>query len=175
MVSKICRRWLSTVVGGAAAASPVSTSASSSHRAPKRLFSGIQPSGRVHLGNYLGAIQQWVSLQNQGSYAPSDLMLSIVDLHALTSSSDGNEMRHAVREVAATLLACGLEHERCVLFQQSHVKQHTELSWILSCITPMNWLQAMTQYREKVQAGGAANVGLFAYPVLMAADILLFK
>jgi hypothetical protein len=114
-----------------------------------RLFSGIQPSGQVHLGNYLGAIQQWVNIQRTSSLPASDILLSIVDLHSLTTTTDGEQVRQAVREVTATLLGCGLDATRCIMFQQSSVKQHAELAWILMCITPFTWLQGMAQFKVR--------------------------
>ena len=137
----------------------------------KRLFSGIQPSGDLHLGNYLGAIKQWVELQ-EGNEA----IYCIVDLHAITVPQDPVALRKKTLEIAKISLAAGLDPKKCTLFVQSHVHEHTELGWILNTIARMAELERMTQYKDKAAKGGAAesSVGLFTYPVLMAADILLY-
>ncbi|MGI8867381.1 MAG: tryptophan--tRNA ligase [Mycobacteriales bacterium] len=137
----------------------------------KRVFSGIQPSGNLHLGNYLGAINNWVRMQEE-----YDNYFCIVDLHALTVPQDPEELKRKVREVAAVYLASGLDPERCVIFRQSRVSEHTELSWLLNCVARYGELSRMTQFKDKAQKGGAevASAGLFDYPVLMAADILLY-
>jgi len=137
----------------------------------KRIFSGVQPTGNLHLGNYLGAIRNWVALQEN-----FDCIFCIVDLHALTLPQVPDELRAHTREVAAAYLAAGIDPERCVIFNQAAVSGHAELAWLLGCITPLGWLNRMTQFKEK--AGGKrenAGLGLYAYPVLMAADILLYK
>ena len=138
----------------------------------KKVFSGIQPSGNLHLGNYLGAINNWVRMQDD-----YDNYFCIVDLHALTVPQDPKELRRKVREVAATYLAAGLDPERCVIFRQSRVSEHAELSWLLNCVARFGELSRMTQFKDKAQKGGAevASAGLFDYPVLMAADILLYN
>lgn len=138
---------------------------------PKRLFSGIQPSGNLHLGNYLGAIKQWVDMQNE-----HEAIFCIVDLHAITVPQDPVELRKKVIELAKIYLASGIDPEKSTLFVQSHVSAHTELGWILNTIARMAELERMTQFKDKAQKGGASEsgVGLFTYPVLMAADILLY-
>ena len=136
-----------------------------------RIFSGIQPTGDLHLGNYLGAIRNWVKLQD--SY---ENLFCIVDLHALTALPDPQNMSLWTREVAAAYIASGIDPEKSIIFPQSAVSAHCELGWILSCLTPLGWLNRMTQFKEK--AGNhreQANLGLYAYPVLMAADILIYK
>ena len=136
-----------------------------------RVFSGIQPTSGIHLGNYLGAIRNWVTMQE--GY---DCIYCIVDLHALTVVHDAREMLTNTREVAAALLASGIDPKRSVLFVQSNVAAHTQLAWIFNCITPMGWLNKMTQFKEKAgKDREGAVTGLFDYPVLMAADILAYK
>lgn len=137
----------------------------------KRLFSGIQPSGNLHLGNYLGAIKQWVDLQ-EGHEA----IFCIVDLHAITVPQDPAELRRKTLEIAKIYLASGVDATKATLFIQSHISGHTQLAWILNTIARMAELERMTQFKDKAQKGGAgeSSVGLFTYPVLMAADILLY-
>ncbi|HKX09575.1 MAG TPA: tryptophan--tRNA ligase [Stellaceae bacterium] len=136
-----------------------------------RIFSGIQPTGNLHLGNYLGAIRNWVAMQND-----YDCIFCIVDLHALTLPQDPKELRQATREVTAAYIAAGIDPERCIIFNQSTVHEHTELAWLLGCLTPLGWLNRMTQFKEKSgKQRDNAGLGLYAYPVLMAADILLYK
>jgi len=136
-----------------------------------RIFSGIQPTGNLHLGNYLGAIRNWVALQND-----FEAIYCIVDLHAITLPQDPERLRQSVREVAAGLLAAGIDAERCVVFNQSAVPGHSQLAWLLGCMTPLGWLNRMTQFKEKAgKQRENAGLGLYAYPVLMAADILLYK
>lgn len=150
------------------------------------IFSGIQPTGRLHLGNYLGAVRSWVALSKsiaegdvRGSAGADDaLLLSIVDLHALTSPRASSSLAASTRDMAASLLACGLapDSERVVLFAQSAVREHTELAWLLACNTPLGALSRMTQFKAKKGAArDAASLGLLAYPVLQAADILLYR
>jgi len=134
-----------------------------------RVFSGIQPSGNVHLGNYLGAIKGWVKRQSE-----KDNFFCIVDLHALTVPNDPKELHKQTRELSAMLFACGLEPEKCTVFIQSHVSCHSEGAWILNCITPLGWLERMTQYKDKSKGKNSISTGLLDYPVLMAADILLY-
>lgn len=137
----------------------------------KRIFSGVQPTGDVHLGNYLGAIRNWVALQRE-----ADCLYCIVDLHALTVHPDREKLVARTREVAAAYLAAGVDAKRCIVFNQSTVSGHAELSWILSCHTPLGWLNRMTQFKDKAgKHKDAAVLGLYGYPVLMAADILLYK
>jgi tryptophanyl-tRNA synthetase len=145
-----------------------------SHRlrdsATPRVFSGIQPTGAGHIGNYLGAIEHWVALQD--SY---DTFYCVVDLHAITSPWNPAELRSNTMVKAAELLACGVDPERAVLFVQSHVPAHSELAWLLTCLARMGELRRMTQYKDKSsKEGESVGAGVFAYPALMAADILLY-
>lgn len=137
-----------------------------------RVFSGIQPTGKLHLGNYIGALSQWV--ENQDRY---ECIYSIVDLHALTSldAHRAAAIAEQVRQTAALLIACGLDPERSALFVQSHISAHAELAWILNCLTPVGWLERMTQYKAKSAQAAGATAGLLTYPVLQAADILLYR
>jgi tryptophanyl-tRNA synthetase len=136
-----------------------------------RIFSGIQPTGNLHLGNYLGAIRNWVALQRE-----FDCIFCIVDLHALTQPQDPALLRAQTREVTAAYIAAGIDPESCIIFNQSMVSGHAELAWLLSCLTPLGWLNRMTQFKEKAgKQRDNAGLGLYAYPVLMAADILLYK
>src|SRR5919202_330893 len=138
----------------------------------QRVFSGVQPSGNLHLGNYLGALKNWVSIQDL-----YENYFCIVDLHAITVPQDPKVLRQKVREVAAVYLAVGLNPEKSVMFRQSRVSGHAELAWLLNCIAKVGELSRMTQFKDKAQKGGAeaASVGLYDYPVLMAADILLYN
>jgi len=137
----------------------------------KRLFSGIQPSGDIHIGNYLGAIRNWVGLIPE-----FECIYCIVDYHAITVPYEPSEMERRILEAAAVNIACGIDPARCTLFVQSHVPQHTELAWILNSVTPVGDLFRMTQFKEKsAQHEMSVNAGLLTYPVLMAADILLYK
>jgi tryptophanyl-tRNA synthetase len=138
----------------------------------KRVLSGVQPTGVLHLGNYLGAIRQWVA--NQEQY---DNFFCVVDLHAITAPHTPKELTKDTYRTAALYLASGIDPERSSIFVQSHVTAHAELMWLLNCATPMGWLEKMIQYKEKASKQGAerASVGLFDYPVLMAADILLYQ
>jgi len=136
-----------------------------------RIFSGIQPSGNLHLGNYLGAIRNWVRLQ--GEY---EAIYCIVDLHAITVPQDPAGLRAKTIEVAAGFLAAGLDPWQTTIFVQSHVPAHTQLAWVLNCFTPLGWLNRMTQFKEKAGKNrDQALAGLYVYPVLMAADILLYR
>jgi tryptophanyl-tRNA synthetase len=135
----------------------------------KRILTGLQPSGTLHVGNYFGAIKPMIELQGQGQ-----VFLFLADLHALTSTRDAAELRQYTREAAIDLLACGLDPSTTVFWRQSDVPLHAELMWILSTVTPMGLMERMVAYKEKVQKGIAANVGLFTYPILQAADILLY-
>lgn len=147
----------------------------------KRLFSGVQPSGDLHLGNYLGAIRQWIGLQDE-----YEAIFCVVDLHAITVPQDPEELHRKTLEVAKIYLAAGISAHggsalggdpgKSIMFVQSHVKEHSELAWILNTIARVAELERMTQYKDKAQRGGASesSVGLFTYPVLMAADILLY-
>ena len=138
----------------------------------KRIFSGIQPSGNLHLGNYLGALKNWVALQDE-----YENYFCIVDLHAITVPQDPKVLRQKVREVAAIYLASGIDPDKSVVFRQSRVSGHAELAWLLNCVAKFGELSRMTQFKDKAQKGGAesASVGLYDYPVLMAADILLYN
>ncbi len=138
----------------------------------KRLFSGVQPTGRLHIGNYVGALSQWVELQ-----AAYESFFSVVDLHALTlpENAERSRLRRKTREVAALLLACGIDPKRSTVFVQSHVPEVTELTWVLTCVTPVGWLERMTQYKSKAGEAKSVGAGLLSYPVLQAADILLYR
>jgi tryptophanyl-tRNA synthetase len=136
-----------------------------------RIFSGVQPTGNLHLGNYLGAIRNWVALQKD-----YECIFCIVDLHALTVPQDPAQLKAHTREVTAAYIASGIDPERCAIFNQSMVSGHAELTWLLSCLTPLGWLNRMTQFKEKAgKQREEAGLGLYAYPVLMAADIILYK
>jgi tryptophanyl-tRNA synthetase len=134
-----------------------------------RILSGLQPSGRLHIGNYFGMMEAALKLQHEG-----DAYYFIADYHSLTSIHDGKLLRDHVRNLAIDFLACGLDPTKCVFFRQSDVPEHTELSWILSTVTPMGLLERCHSYKDKVANGISASHGLFAYPVLMAADILIY-
>ncbi len=135
-----------------------------------RIFSGIQPSGELHIGNWLGAVQNWVALQQR-----YDCIYCVVDLHAITGGYDQTTLAQRTRAMAVGLLASGIDPERAVLFVQSHVPQHSELQWLLSAITPIGELERMTQFKDKSQRLESVPAGLLTYPVLMAADILLYR
>jgi len=136
-----------------------------------RIFSGVQPTGNLHLGNYLGAIRNWVRLQDD--YA---CIFCVVDLHAITQWQEPAELRASTREVTAGMIAAGIDPERCILFNQSQVSAHAELAWIFNCVARMGWLNRMTQFKEKAgKHRENASAGLYVYPNLMAADILLYK
>jgi tryptophanyl-tRNA synthetase len=141
------------------------------YAATVRIFSGIQPTGRKHLGNYIGAIAQYVSSQERG-----EGIFCIVDLHALTVAYDPADLRAGLYDLLAVLLAAGLDPERCVLFRQSDVREHTELTWLLSSVTSFGELSRMTQFKDKAGAARElATAGLFFYPVLMASDVLAYR
>jgi tryptophanyl-tRNA synthetase len=135
----------------------------------KTVFSGIQPSGNLHIGNYIGAISQWVKIQNE-----RDAIFCVVDLHAITVSQDPVQLKEKALEIAALYLACGIDPKKAHIFVQSENPDHTTLTWILNCITPFGQLERMTQFKEKSQKY-EVTAGLFDYPVLMAADILLYQ
>src|SRR5579884_3151714 len=136
-----------------------------------RIFSGIQPTGRKHLGNYIGAIAQWVRLQDVG-----ETIYCIVDLHAITVPFEAAALRESVYDTAATLLAAGLDPERCIFFRQRDVHEHTELCWLLSSVTAFGDLNRMTQFKEKsAQQRELVSAGLFFYPVLQVADVLAYR
>ena len=136
-----------------------------------RVFSGIQPTGNLHLGNYLGAIRNWVALQEG-----HNCLFGLMDLHAITVPQNPVTLREATREMAAALIACGIDAKKHILYTQSSVSGHAELAWILGCHTPLGWLNRMTQFKEKAgKQKDMAVLGLYGYPVLQAADILLYK
>jgi tryptophanyl-tRNA synthetase len=135
------------------------------------IFSGIQPTGDIHLGNYVGAIRHWVRLMEE-----YDCIFSVVDYHAITVEYPIEELKQRSVETALILIACGLSPEKCRIFVQSHVPEHTELTWIFNCVTPIGELERMTQFKDKSkQHRGNINMGLMGYPVLQAADILIYK
>ncbi|XP_027079827.1 tryptophan--tRNA ligase, chloroplastic/mitochondrial isoform X1 [Coffea arabica] len=154
------------------AVSEPATSEPSSTPVKKRVVSGVQPTGSIHLGNYLGAIKNWIDLQN--AY---DTLFFIVDLHAITLPYDTQQLSKATKETAAIYLACGVDPSKASVFVQSHVRAHVELMWLLSSTTPIGWLNRMIQFKEKSLKAGDENVGvaLLTYPVLMASDILLYQ
>ena len=138
----------------------------------KKIFSGVQPTGNLHLGNYLGAIKNFVELQNEEN---NNCIYCVVDLHAITLKQDPKELKNNIRETAATFIASGLNPNKSILFNQSLAPAHSEGSWILSCIARMGWLNRMTQFKEKAgKDKEKASVGLYIYPILMAADIMLY-
>ena len=136
-----------------------------------RVFSGVQPTSTPHIGNYVGALRQWVQQQHEG-----ENIFCVVDLHALTipEEIDPKELKAASRSVAALYLAVGIDPESSIVFVQSHVPEHTELTWLLNCVTPLGWLYRMTQFKSKSEARESVGAGLLNYPVLMASDILLY-
>src|SRR5579884_257985 len=136
----------------------------------KRVFSGVQPSGNLHIGNYLGALKNWVQIQ--GDY---ESIFGIVDLHAVTVYQEPGELRSKILETAALFLACGIDPKQSSIVVQSSVPEHSELAWMLTCVTPVGWLERMTQYKAKAQAQETIGDGLLQYPVLMAADILIYQ
>ena len=136
----------------------------------KRILSGVQPTGELHLGNWLGAIRNWVTLQEQ-----YETFLCVVDLHAITAEYNPKELTQNTLSTAALYVACGIDPNICSIFVQSHIPAHSELCWILNCMTPINWMERMIQFKEKsIQQGNNVSIGLFDYPILMAADILLY-
>lgn len=136
----------------------------------KIVFSGIQPTGDFHIGNYLGAIKHWA--EDQDEY---DSIFCVVDLHAITIYQDPTILRQKIRQAAGLLLACGIDPNKSLLFVQSHVHAHPELAWILNCVTPVGWLERMTQYKDKSAKQESVSTGLLDYPVLQAADIVLYQ
>jgi tryptophanyl-tRNA synthetase len=135
-----------------------------------RVFSGMQPSGNLHIGNYLGALKNWVRIQHD-----YECIFCIVDLHAITLYQDPAQLRAKIEEMAALYLAAGIDPKACAIMVQSAVPAHTELSWMLTCVTPIGWLERMTQYKAKAAKQESVGSGLLQYPVLMAADILLYQ
>ena len=137
----------------------------------KRIFSGVQPTGNLHLGNYLGAIRNFVGLQHD-----YDCIYCVVDMHAITLWQEPKELQHNTREVTAAYLAAGIDPARCIIFNQSQVAEHAELAWIFNCVTRIGWLNRMTQFKDKAGKNQEkASSGLYVYPNLMAADILVYK
>ena len=138
----------------------------------KKIFSGVQPTGNLHLGNYLGAIKNFVKLNNDNT---NDCIFCVVDLHAITVNQDPRELRDNIRETVAAFVACGINPEKSIIFNQSSVPAHSEAAWLLSCVARMGWLNRMTQFKEKAgKDKEKASIGLYSYPILMAADILLY-
>ena len=138
----------------------------------KKIFSGVQPTGNLHLGNYLGAIKNFVELNNE---TENECIFCVVDLHAITVNQDPKELRNNIRETVAAFIASGIDPKKSIIFNQSQVGAHSETAWILSCVARMGWLNRMTQFKEKAgKDKEKASVGLYSYPVLMAADILLY-
>ena len=138
----------------------------------KKIFSGVQPTGNLHLGNYLGAIKNFVELNNQKD---NECIFCVVDLHAITVKQDPKELKKNIRETAATFIASGIDPNNSIIFNQSMVPAHSEAAWILSCVSRIGWLNRMTQFKEKAgKDKEKASIGLYSYPVLMAADILLY-
>ena len=138
----------------------------------KKIFSCVQPTGNLHLGNYLGAIKNFVKLNDD---IKNECIFWVVDLHAITVSQDPEKLKDNIRETVATFIASGIDPERNIIFNQSNVSAHSEAAWILSCIARMGWLNRMTQFKEKAgKDKEKASIGLYSYPVLMAADILLY-
>ncbi len=149
----------------------MSDEAAVSYNGPERVFSGVQPSGNLTLGNYLGAIKRFVAMQES-----HDCLYCIVDMHAITVWQDPSELTRATRELTAAYIACGLDPARSILFNQSKVTAHAELAWVFNCVARMGWMERMTQFKEKSgKHKERASLGLFAYPALMAADILAYK
>ncbi|MFW6027214.1 MAG: tryptophan--tRNA ligase [bacterium] len=148
--------------------SPQQTAA---YRGPERVFSGIQPSGNLHLGNYLGAIKRFVELEKR-----RECIYCVVDMHAITVWQEPEALARNIREATAAYITCGLDPQRSILFNQSQVPEHAELAWVFNCVARMGWMQRMTQFKEKSgKHRERASLGLFAYPALMAADILAYK
>ena len=138
----------------------------------KKIFSGVQPTGNLHLGNYLGAIKNFVELNNEQE---NECIFCVVDLHAITVKQNPKELRNNIRETVATFVASGINPQKSIIFNQSTISAHTEAAWILSCVAKMGWLNRMTQFKEKAgKDKEKASIGLYSYPILMAADILLY-
>ncbi len=137
----------------------------------QRVFSGVQPTGKLHIGNYVGAIKQWAGIQDQ-----YDTIFCVVDLHAVTipEAIDPKQFRAKILEVAALYLACGIDPAKSTIFLQSHVPEHSEMTWLLNCLAPLGWLYRMTQFKSKAGTNESVGTGLLDYPVLMASDILLY-
>jgi tryptophanyl-tRNA synthetase len=139
---------------------------------PQRVFSGIQPTGNLHLGNYLGALKKFVDLQNDGW----DCVYSVVDMHAITMPVEKGVLADQTRQIAAAFIACGIDPKKSIVYAQSSVPAHAELAWVFNCVARMGWVERMTQFKDKAgKDAERASVGLFTYPVLQAADILAYK
>ena len=144
----------------------------SEYTGPQRVFSGIQPTGNLHLGNYLGALKKFVDLQNDGW----DCVYAVVDMHAITMPVEKGVLADQTRQIAAAFIACGIDPKKSVVFAQSSVPAHAELAWVFNCVARMGWAERMTQFKDKAgKDAERASVGLFTYPVLQAADILAYK
>lgn len=176
------RLWMSTTTDEAKATASDAEAPKKKPVRPDRVLSGVQPTGSLHLGNYLGAIRQWVDFQNEDQYnddgevVPVENFFCVVDLHAITMPHDPKELKESTLSSAALYIAAGIDPKQSKIFVQSHVPAHSELAWLLNCITPMNWLERMIQYKEKAKKQGeSVGVGLFSYPILMAADIMLYQ
>ena len=138
----------------------------------KKIFSGVQPTGNLHLGNYLGAIKNFVELNNNNA---NECVFCVVDLHAITVKQNPIDLKNNIRETVASFIACGIDAKKSIIFNQSQVTAHSEAAWILSCTAKMGWLNRMTQFKEKAgRDKEKASIGLYSYPILMAADILLY-
>ncbi|KAF3935753.1 hypothetical protein ABW19_dt0209857 [Dactylella cylindrospora] len=181
-ISRHVRRRLTSIHKSCDQTRPQSTK---SPTRPPVVFSGIQPTGIPHLGNYLGALKQWVDIQNSSS-EDATLLYCIVDLHAITQPQNPDDLRRRRRQTLAMLLAVGLRPERCVIFEQSKVAAHSELMWVLSTLAPVNLLARQAQWKSKLAASeersplspdgsSKLKLGLFSYPILQAADILLYR
>ena len=144
----------------------------SEYTGPQRVFSGIQPTGNLHLGNYLGALKKFVDLQNDGW----DCVYSVVDMHAITMPVEKGVLADQTRQIAAAFIACGIDPKTSIVYAQSSVPAHAELAWVFNCVARMGWVERMTQFKDKAgKDAERASVGLFTYPVLQAADILAYK
>jgi|UPI000581B3E0 tryptophanyl-tRNA synthetase len=180
-------RTLATATRHFSATADQATETASNEKKPrvitKRVLSGVQPTGTLHLGNYLGAIRQWVDFQNapdtqdeEGNVIQTENFFCVVDLHAITMPHNPQDLGESTLSSAALYLAAGIDPTKSKVFVQSHVPQHAELAWLLMCITPMNWLERMIQFKDKAKKQGeSVGTGLFTYPSLMAADILLYQ
>ena len=147
------------------------TDTPASYSGPQRIFSGIQPTGNLHLGNYLGALKKFVDLQEEGW----DAVYAVVDLHAITMPVEKGALVSQTRQIAAAFLACGVDPKKSIIYAQSSVKAHVELAWIFNCVARMGWVERMTQFKDKAGKNAEqASLGLFGYPALMAADILVY-
>src|SRR5690349_4843231 len=142
---------------------------------PPRVFSGMQPTGMLHLGNWMGALRNWAALVDESRRTGLDCIFCIVDQHGLTIDYEPKELRQKIFDAALSYIAAGVDPKQCTLFLQSHVPEHTELAWYFNAIMPMGPLERMTQFKEKSAQHESVSTGIFTYPLLMAADILLYK